>query len=113
MPGNVIDGTEQQAVELAAANGLTLAWNPGEFWQLASAGGNWLINLAQPTARRGGRIWHEPGRVGPKLEIPRRWTLLDCVVAAIGAEKPGRVPPLERTDAGGSIRRPGRSFEKI
>ena len=69
-------------------------------------GKNWLVNLSQPLSTKGGRIWHEPGRFGPRLEVPRRWLLVEVVVAAINAEKPGTVPPLEATEEGGAIRSP-------
>ena len=100
------DETEEEAVGLADSFGMDLSRNPEGFWQLLHRKKNWLINLLPPTPSRGGRIWHEQGRFGPKIAVPRRWLLVEAVIAAVNAEQPGAVEPLSIEDGGGAIRRP-------
>jgi len=100
------DSVEEEAVGLANSFGMKLVLNPDGFWQLEHNAKGWLINLSPATYRRGGRIWHEPGRMGPKLAVPRRWLLVEAVIAAVNAEQPGAVEPLSIEDGGGAIRRP-------
>lgn len=80
------DLAEQQfgaAAKLAAEHGFTLRRCTPIQYQLWPAGKKWLINI-HPSNRR---IYHDPNKRGPYLDVPACWTLLDVVKAAVKAPK--------------------------
>lgn len=92
------------AVQLQAAEaGLLLELVDVEAWQFrlskpGEGGPAWLIELwpCLEGGRQKERIRHDPERPGPRLILPRSWTIDDAVEAAIlainGEQPEGRAP---------------------
>jgi hypothetical protein len=82
--------TFESAEQLAAANGMILT-NPSDgCYQLRHIVRRWIINLYPRTTGFTPRAYHDPHKPGPFLRLPKNWTLLDAVKAAITAEEPRR-----------------------
>lgn len=98
------DTREVAAVQILAADaGLLLELVDVEAWQFrlskpAEGGPAWVINLWpwMEGGRHKERIQHDPELPGPRLVLPRYWTVRDAVDAAILAESgespEGRAP---------------------
>lgn len=72
----------EQAKELARENGFSLIRHSP--WHFALVYKRWIYNIYPANQR----IYVDPKRKGPFLEVTRPWTLLDVVTAAICAAKP-------------------------
>ncbi len=80
------EATMREAADLAHRNGMTLRNHSDGCYQLRHVAKGWIINLYP---RHGGfspRVYHDPHHRGPFLALPRMWTLLDVVRAAIAQE---------------------------
>lgn len=75
--------TYQEAAEAAVLNGLRLTNPAAGHYVLAQYPTGYVINLYPKGRGEGGGIRHDTQRPGPLLPIPRQWTLLDVVMAAI------------------------------
>jgi hypothetical protein len=66
----------------AAKAGLVLVRNTEDHYQLSPIDGAWIMNLYPGTQR----LYSDPNRRPPWIEVPRPWTLADVVKAAAKAE---------------------------
>lgn len=76
--------TFRSAADLAAQYGMTLTPGKAE-GSFDLTNGQWIIHLQPEKVATRPKIWHEPGKMGPKLRVPRHWNLTDAVWAAIAA----------------------------
>lgn len=77
------EATFFEASEAASLNGLRLL-NPSDgCYQLRQHPTGYIINIYPRRNGANGRVYHDPNHPGPLLPLPRHWTLLDVVLAAI------------------------------
>lgn len=79
------EATFSEAKALAVQHGFTMSNPMVAVYQLRHAGRKWIYNLYPKPGKPAPRIFQDPNRRGPFLNVPRCWTLLDVVKAAIVA----------------------------
>ena len=84
------EATFEEARRRAEANGMALSMPSKGHYQLRHASRHWIINLYPRRSGGNPRVYHDCHHRGPVLRLPRHWTLLDAVQAAIDAEMEGR-----------------------